>query len=65
VGFLFIYLINQKTKTMNTEKKLLEIGGLVNLVEVCIANEYGIEGVLEYRKTRSAEAVKELKTKGE
>lgn len=50
---------------MNTEKKLLEIGGLVNLVEVCIANEYGIEGVLEYRKTRSAEAVKELKTKGE
>jgi hypothetical protein len=58
---------------MSTVEKLQQIGGLKSLTEVCIANEYGLDAVIEFRennsingfindcKKRSAKAVKVLK----
>lgn len=47
------------------QERLIKIGGLCNLFEVVLASDYGIDGVVEYRKTRSAQVVRELKEKHE
>lgn len=42
---------------------LKKVGSLQNFTEVILANEYGLDSVIDYRKQKSTQLVKELRKK--